>query len=67
MTSEGVTGDYPRKLQKFASRTRIGYEQALFHRFIKLLGLEDMCRFEGVRQLAEQENVEAFTHKRVAL
>jgi hypothetical protein len=42
-------------------------EQALFHRFIKLLSLEDTRRFEGVMKLAGQENVAAFTHKRVAL
>jgi len=49
--------------------------KALFHRFIDLLGLEDIKerlvlirRCDELReQLEEQENVAAFTHKRVAL
>jgi hypothetical protein len=49
--------------------------KAVFHRFIELLGLEDIKerlvlirRCDELRaQLGEQENVAAFTHKRVAL
>jgi hypothetical protein len=49
--------------------------KAVFHRFIELLGLEDIKerlvlirRCDELReQLEEQENVAAFTHKRVAL
>ena len=49
--------------------------KVVFHRFITLLGLEDIKerlvlirRCDELRtQLGEQENVVAFTHKRVAL
>jgi hypothetical protein len=48
--------------------------RAVLHRFIELLGLDDIKerlalirRCDELRaQLEEQENVEAFTHKRVA-